>query len=502
MAVIAIATFQHETNTFAPTKASFAHFQAGGGWPGYTVGDEINEIIQGKNIPIAGFASAIRQHGHQLHPLVFANATPSAQVTSDAFERVMAGLIGELQRVGKVDAIYLDLHGAMVTEAHDDGEGEILARLRKAGVGDIPIVASLDLHANVSDAMVELSDGLVAYRTYPHIDMTETGARAAALLSEILQKQRRPEHHFRRLDFLIPLTSQCTLTDPGDRLYGMLAKKEAGANAVLSFAPGFPAADIADCGPTVFGYGFDRAALVRAVDEMASAVQGAEGRFQNEFLSPNEAIKRAVKIGVTSRRPVILADTQDNPGAGGNGDTTGLLAAMIDNKVASGLVGLLIDPAAAALAHEVGRGGEREFSLGAKSGLPGHFPVRGKFSVYRVSDGEFTCSGPFYKGADMKLGPMAALRREGVTVVVASKKVQAADQDMFRHMGVDPLSYKIVALKSSVHFRAHFQPIAEEILVVAAPGPMAVDPAALPWTKLRDGVRLGPGGKPYAKKPA
>ncbi len=182
--------------------------------------------------------------------------------------------------------------------------------------------------------------------------------------------------------------------------------------------------------------------------------------------------------------PVVLADTQDNPGAGGNGDTVGLLDALVRNRAQDAALGLLIDADAAKLAHQAGVGAELELSLGAESGIPGHVPHVGRFRVERLGDGFFTCTGPFYKGAKMRLGPMAHLRQGGVSVAIASKKVQAADQEMFRHVGIEPRHLRVLGLKSSVHFRADFQPIAREVLVVAAPGPNAADTAALPWTRL------------------
>ncbi|MBL8697436.1 MAG: M81 family metallopeptidase [Alphaproteobacteria bacterium] len=498
MARIAVATFQHETNTFAPSKAGFAQFESGGGWPGYTVGAHVLEVIQGINIPIAGFVEAVRKKGHGVVPLVFANATPSAQVTDDAFERIAGDLVRQLElRASEIDAVYLDLHGAMVSERFDDGEGEILARVRRV-VGDrVPVVASLDLHANVSEAMLRRSDGMVAYRTYPHVDMAETGARTASLLQAIFDRQERPHKLMRPLDFLIPLTAQSTLAQPCDRIYGELGRRETPAQAWLSFTPGFPAADVPCCGPAIFGMGFDRAALESAFVELGSILEAEERNFQAEFMSPDHAVRQAIDIARTASRPVILADTQDNPGAGGNGDTTGLLSALLTHRAPSALLGLLIDAPAARRAHEAGLGATVEFSLGAKSGLKQHFPVVGRFTVERLSTGEFTCVGPFYRGAQMQLGPMAALRKDGVTVVVASKKVQAADQEMFRHMTIDPQSFGIVALKSSVHFRAHFGPIAEKVIVVAAPGPMLADPAQLPWRRLRRGIRLKPYGPAF-----
>ena len=196
----------------------------------------------------------------------------------------------------------------------------------------------------------------------------------------------------------------------------------------------------------------------------------------------------------------MLADTQDNPGAGGNGDTTGLLAALIRQQAPDAVLGLLIDPESARRAHEAGQGSTLEFELGEISGVPGHVPLPGRFSVERLGDGQFTCTGPMFRGFRMNLGPMALLRSEqapGVRVVLASRKCQAADQQMFRHVGIEPVRQRIVALKSSVHFRADFQPIAREVLVVQAPGPALADPADFPWKRLRPGIRLHPLGPAF-----
>jgi microcystin degradation protein MlrC len=153
-----------------------------------------------------------------------------------------------------------------------------------------------------------------------------------------------------------------------------------------------------------------------------------------------------------------------------------------------------------ARAHEAGQGATLEFALGAVSGVPGHLPFAARFAVERLGDGRFTCTGPMFRGFRMNLGPMALLREEksGARVVLASRKCQAADQEMFRHVGVEPVRQRLVALKSSVHFRADFQPIAREVLVVRSPGPALADPAEFPWKRLRKGIRLRPLGPAFA----
>ena len=210
---IAIGGFQHETNTFAPSKATFEAFVEPGGWPALTQGDALFADVAGINLPIAGFIEAARDLGHELLPLTWAAASPSAEVTNDAFERISGQIVEDLAalvRQGGLDGLYLDLHGAMVTEDHEDGEGEILRRVR-AVVGEaLPLVVSLDLHANITPEMVALSDALIAYRTYPHIDMAETGARAARHLHSLLESRAGRCKAFRQLPFLLQLTAGCT----------------------------------------------------------------------------------------------------------------------------------------------------------------------------------------------------------------------------------------------------------------------------------------------------
>jgi len=491
---IAVGGFQHETNTFAPTKADLAAFAEGGGWPPLCRGEAVFEAVAGMNLPVAGFVEAARTAGHQLVPLSWAAASPSAQVTEEAFEVICGQILEDLAAVRGVEAVYLDLHGAMVTEHFEDGEGEILRRVRALVGRDLPVVASLDLHANVTPEMVALSDALVIYRTYPHVDMAETGARAFGLLAGLLQG-RRYAKAYRQFPFLIPLTSGCTLIEPAASIYAALPEIEAAEGlASLSFACGFGPADIHHCGPSLVAYGSDPAAAERAADALFDLVAAEEGAFAGDILPAAEAVREARALnGRGARRPVVLADTQDNPGAGGDGDTVGLLQALVQGGASGAVLGLLIDRECAERAHQAGEGATLRLELGAKSGQAGHRPLVADYKVLRLGDGVFTCTGPFYEGARMRLGPMALLELNGVQVAVASKKVQAADMEMFRHLGVEPTERPIVAVKSSVHFRAHFQPIAERVIVAAAPGPNPVDHSLLTYRNLRPGVRLMPG---------
>jgi microcystin degradation protein MlrC len=408
-------------------------------------------------------------------------------------------MIERLKAALPVDAVYLDLHGAMVVEHHDDGEGELLARVRQVVGERVPVVVSLDLHANVTRRMFEMADGMVIYRTYPHVDMAVTGARAAKLLSDMLASGRRPLRAFHTFDYLTGIPSQSTFIEPGRSIYELLERLEQKHGVSLSFAPGFPMADFAECGMSICGYGHDQAALQGAMAELRERIEAAEKEFALDLYSPEDAIRRAMQTGNIGL-PTVLADTQDNPGAGGNGDTTGLLEAMLAIRPQDAVLGMIIDPSTAKFAHEVGQGNTAEFSIGAISGVPGIMPVRRRFKVEKVGDGHFTGTGPFYKGFKMHMGPMACLQSvdaPGVRVVLATTKAQTADQEMFRHVGIEPKMQRIVAVKSSVHFRADFQPIAREVLVVKSPGPALADPVEFAWTKLRAGLRLKPLGPQF-----
>ncbi len=496
MARIAIGGFQHETNTFAPTKAGYEAFARGSGWPGLVSGPALFDAVQGINISVAGFIAAAQTAGHDLVPTTWAAASPSAEVTDDAFDRI-SGLIAQGLRdalaAGPLDAVYMCLHGAMVTEGHEDGEGELLRRVRAVIGPDLPLVASLDLHGNITRACFDAATAMVAYKTYPHVDMADTGRRTAAILDQIL-REGKPSKAFRQLDFLIPLSWQCTMAEPSGPIYDRMAAMETGRVWTVSYLPGFPAADIADCGPTVLAYGATQADADRAADAVAADVAGHEAAFAGKIYAPDEAVAEAIRLSAGATRPVVIADTQDNPGAGGNSDTTGMLRALVEAGVERAAIGLIIDPAAAEAAHAAGVGATIRAALGGHSGIPGDSPLEAEFVVEALHDGNTTGTGPFYRNARMTLGPSACLRIGGVRIALASRKVQMADQALYRFVGIEPTAQAILVNKSSVHFRADFTPIAEAILVAAAPGPMIADPAQLPWRRLRPGVRLSPNG--------
>jgi microcystin degradation protein MlrC len=494
---IAVGGFLHETNTFAPTKAAYADFVHGGGWPAMTQGADVPKVMRNINVGLAGFIDEAETHGWELVPTIFSAASPCAHVTKDAYERIAKVIVDGIAKAGPLDAVYLDLHGAMVSEHFDDGEGEILRRVREV-IGDkLPLVVSLDLHANVTPEMVHHADALIAYRTYPHVDMADTGRAAARHLALLLRDRQRLEKAFRQLPFLIPISWQCTNDFPTRGIYEKLEAMESEAVPTLSFCPGFPAADFAHCGPSVFAYGRTQADAQAAVDRLTTLIESHERDFDGRIYTPDEGVRLAMELSKNARRPVIIADTQDNPGAGGDSDTTGMLRALVRNNATRAAIGAIYDPASAKAAHDAGIGATVTLALGGKSGIPGDAPFEATFTVERLSDGKFVAPGPYFGGRDMDMGPSAALRIGDIRVVVSSHKAQLADQAMFRYVGIEPTEQKILVNKSSVHFRADFEPIAEKLLICAAPGAMPADSASLPWTKLRTGIRLKPNGPAF-----
>lgn len=498
---IAVGGFQHETNTFAPTKADYNAFAQADSWPALQKDEKLLDAFRGMNIPLGGFIDAAEKSGHVLLPLAWCHATPSAHVTQDAFERITSLIIDRLKASGPVDAVYLDLHGAMVCEHLDDGEGEILARVRAVIGADIPIVASLDLHANVTEKMVEHADALIAYRTYPHIDMAETGSRAAAHLDMIFGGLPKQAKAFRQIDYLIPLTAQCTMSEPASSVYREVAATEGqvlgnGRISSLSFATGFPPADIQGCGASVIAYGDTEAAAAEAADMIVRRMAEKEKLFREKLWSASEAVSYAM-TATDKAGPIVFADTQDNPGAGGNGDTVGILRELIAQDAQGAVLGLLYDPASAEKAAMAGEGQVVRLQLGAWTGGADEEPVDAEFEVVRITNGEFLATGPFYGGSRMSLGQTVRLRIGGVEIVVASRKAQCADQEMLRHTGIELEKCSIIVVKSSVHFRADFEPIAREVLVVESPGPNTADLTKLPYKNLRKGIRIMPEGRAF-----
>ena len=483
MARIAVGGIQHETNVFAPYQAGYEVFAQRDEWPPLSRGRQMLDEVRGVNLPVTGAIERLEALRHEIVPLLWCSATPSAPVTEDAFERISAMMLKTIHDSPPVDGVLLDLHGAMVCTHVADGDGELLRRIRNA-VGDAtPVVATLDLHANISDTMVTQASALEAFRTYPHVDMRDTGIRAADHLELLLKRDlsRYPAIAIRRTDFLIPPVWGCTLVDPARSIYQHLCRQIEGKVGGISLACGFPLSDVPEAGPAIVAYGFDETSVNQAADSLLAEIEGRESEFNGHLYSVEEAVTEAIRLSASATGPVILTDNQDNPGGGGPGDTTEILAALVSHEAKDALVGVISDPQAVQAAHTAGVSAKIDISLGGKSGYPGSDPFTAEYKVLALSSGRFHATGPMLDGAEIDLGPTALLEVGGVRVVVGSKTVQTLDQSMFRHLEIDPARQKIIAIKSSVHFRNDFQAICATVLPVISPGPVMVDLTVVPF---------------------
>lgn len=265
-----------------------------------------------------------------------------------------------------------------------------------------------------------------------------------------------------------------------------------GEEVCATFSAGFPATDFPECGPTVWAFSADPEAAWRAVDALFEEIVAQEAEWRVTTSTPARALDRVAELmPVPSGRPVMIADTQDNPGQGGDARTTGLLRALVSRGF-DGAVAPLWAPSAASSAHRAGTGARIALTVGGHPGIPGAEPFSGLFEVEHLGDGRYTIEGPMMRGTSGNAGPTACLRIGGVRVVVTTHKVQLIDRAQLRAFGVDSSAVPVIVAKSSVHFRADFAPTATEVIVAAAPGPIPADPAELPWQHLPAGIRRTP----------
>ena len=486
---IAIGGFLHESQSFAPMATRYADFLNPAGHCGLVRGPAMLAALRGSAGAVAGALAAIEGAGDEPVPLVWCAATPGGPIEAEAFERIAALLCAAAADAEALDGMVLDLHGAALAVGAPDAEGELLRRLR-AIVGGLPVAITLDPHANMTALMTEMADVIVPYRSYPHVDMKQVGGRAVALLRRRVARGAPFARAYRQLDYWMPITSQCTLAGPMAAVMARRAAIEAETGAAeLAWCFGFPYADFADCGPAIAAFTESQAGADAAADALLVDLVAREMEFAGDVLTAADAVAVAL---AEPAGPVVIADTQDNPGGGGPGDTTGLLAELIRQGASGAVVCSICDPASAAACHQAGEGAVVRLSLGGKSdGLP----LESSATVLALREGAFALTGPMSAGNVADLGRCALVELPGgVRVVVASRRIQAYDQAILRHVGVDPAATRILALKSSVHFRADFTSLARRILVAAAPGPVTADPAVLPFRFVRPGVRRRPGG--------
>jgi microcystin degradation protein MlrC len=472
VARILIAGFKHETNTFCRLPADMAAYRARAL---YLDGDVAKNLANTKT-EIAGFLDFCKKEGWEVRHPVHANATPSGPVLPEMFDFVRDRILACIAADGPFDAALLCLHGAMVCEHTEDGEGELLTAIRAALGPDVPIAATLDLHANVTDRMAEQADIMIPYRTYPHIDQYEVATRAAELVKRTLAGRIKPFITLRRGAMLDgadhgrttvpgPMTEVLASADRMLHEPGVLA---AGVCA------GFPWADIHDAGPTAMIVG-DRASGAHDRAHGALAEKLVKEIWEKRHITTVETVDIAtamakVKARRPSNKPVVLADFADNPGGGGYGDATRLLKGMLDAGLENAAFATIYDPASAAICRDNGLGAIVYLQLGGRSdpNLSESLEVRGR--VKALTDGRFRMEGPMTAGLKVEMGTTAVVTIDGIDVVVTSGRFQVYDRMFFSHARVNPLLKSVVAVKSAHHFRAAFQPIAEEVILVDGGG--------------------------------
>lgn len=462
------AEFAHETNTFSRIPTRFENFEAQDFFPDGSVaiaarGDS--------NTELAGFCDAARQYGWELHHVLSAIAQPAGAVTRDAFERLTDPIVAAArENRDRLGGIILGLHGAMVTDFCDDGEGELLARLRAVVGPDLPIAVTLDLHANVTRAMCRHANILVSYQTYPHVDMRRTGLQAGTILHRTMTGEIRPRIVRAHLPMIDEVNGGRTDTGPmPERLARARAWEQQHADVfAVSINAGFARADIAEIGPTVIVVAQgDLAPHHRFASELADDIWNRRHEQINRFLDVQEAARicRDHDAGA-DQRPIIVADYSDNPGGGGYGDATHLLAAMLAAGITDACFGPIVDPETVQLLQQAAIGATVTVQLGGKTDPNlGGGPLDLQATLLLRSDGRYFADGPMTGGLDKTWGPTVVLRVNGIEILVVTQPAQMLDLAQFQAFGIDPAGKKVVGLKSMQHFRAAFEPIASKVIV-------------------------------------
>ena len=459
--------FMHETNTFSIQKTDMALWRR----RDFHRDNEIPAAFCGTRSALgASFEAADKYGWTLLHP-VSANANPSGTVTDDAFEEIGGLMLAAAERQGPIDGVLLHLHGAMVVESYEDGEGELLERLRRILGPEAPIVVTLDLHANVTQKMADNASALIAFRTYPHIDQYERAWQGAELLQRAMHGEVKPKTVIARRPMIYGLDRGRTQKGP---MAELIARGEALENAgkalVVSVCAGFSRANIRDVGPSVtvtvdLNRG-DAAPRGQAVAEESMDYAWQTRDYESfKLLSVAEAVAKA-KAGKPGDKPLVVADYTDNPGGGGYGDATAFLKGLVEAGVERVAFHALCDPEAAQEGTRNGIG-PATLTIGGKTDpTMGGGPLTLSGEITTITNGKFIAWGPMGGGVWRDYGPSLVFRVGGIDIVLISNNGQAVDLGQFTSLGIDPTRYTTVCVKSMQHFRAAFEPIAREVILV------------------------------------
>ncbi len=475
-----IAMFSHETNTFSTLPTDRRQFEA----RDLRYGGELLEAYRGTGTCLGGMIDVAQARGIALVPSVAAAAAPAGRVTADIYEATKRRLLDDLCAAGRLDGVLLDLHGAMVPEGLEDGEGDLLAAVRATVGPTVPVAVTLDFHANVTASMVNHATLLHGYKTYPHVDMDARGREAASRLLDVAAGRIRPAVAWRQPPLLPPIAGQLTARGPMRRLYDLARELERNPRVVsISVFAGFPLADIRDAGLSVYVATDGDHALADELAERLAATAWAHRReFLHEALPIREAVARAL---AAEERPVILADIADNTGGGAAGDTTEILRELLRVGARQTTVACVWDPEAARACGAAGVGATVTLDVGGRVDPRHGAPVRVTGRVRTLSDGRFVHKGPMFRGLEGRLGPTAVLDVNDLKIILISLRWQTLDPEMLRVVGIDPGAEKILVVKSSIHYRAAFEPLARAIIEVDAPGLSSSNLARFTFTRVR-----------------
>ncbi|WP_135556071.1 M81 family metallopeptidase [Paenibacillus cymbidii] len=461
---VLIGQIAHETNTFAggpTTEDMFKLYE-------WDIGEQLLERHRGNRTGTGGLIDGALQAGFTIVPTFGGFACPSGIIARDAYDSMKQLLLAGIRQADLFDAVCLSLHGAGVAEGIEDVEGDIIRSVREL-VGDaVPIVVILDLHANMTEQMVGAADIILGDNYYPHIDSYERGLEAIDLLKRSLSGSIKPVMHLVTLPLMIPTSA--THLHPVNEINERCWSCEQRKNVLdCTFYHGFPYADIEAAGASVLVITNDDARLAATIArEVADEVMERKEQFFKPYPDPAEGVRLALQ---SPARPVVINETADNPGGGAPGDGTHLLRALVEARTEEAVCfGFIYDPEVALAAHRSGVGNMIEIDLGAKTDTLHGTPLHASAYVKTLSDGKFVTSSPMGKGTQNTLGLSVRLQIEGVDVIVCSVRSQVFDEQIFLLHGIDITQYKLVALKSSHHFRASFEPVCEEIITVDSPG--------------------------------
>ncbi|MFO1326812.1 MAG: M81 family metallopeptidase [Rubrivivax sp.] len=485
---VVIAQMKHETNTFSPVPTPLARFAGDTEVP--PEGGDAYQAYKGTGSAIAAFIELAEEAGAEIVLPVAASAWPSGPVEDAAFDHI-AGRICAAVADG-CDAVLLDLHGAMVTRSHEDGEGELLRRIR-AIAPQVPVGVALDMHTNLFAGMVDRSTVIAGYQTYPHVDMFETGLRAGRAVFALLAGRARPAMAWGHRPMLPHVMRQGTDDSPNRELQARCRELELQGALAASLFVGFPNADVSQAGlSAVVVTDGDPERARRWCDELLDMAWAARAQFvyTPEPLAQSMARARALRAGLRPEAgPVVLLDHSDNCASGGTMDTMTVLGAILDAGLEDVAAFAIYDPGAVQLMMHAGVGAEVHLSLGGKLDMPGidlkgvPRAVRGR--VRLICDGRYRNRGPMARGELNHMGATAVLDTGKVEIVVISNHVEPHDLAAFQAVGIDPASKRFLMLKSRVHWRAGLKSLAGAVVECAGTGVCTSDYGALPFRHLR-----------------